>query len=785
MSLKLPDLRNRSARVDILPDTRQRLTRVYTILNEVTKSPTATATQPGLSGYILPWGTVDSVPASQGTSYAGLRLVKQDFSGQAELNDDEEPTKKLPTLTRVYETLNDPAETEVGNTDITIDQDDLTECDQNFLQLSGRSPTFQTPGTSAITAPNGVTCYLKSEERTDDGTLQRIKRHYISKGQIAQTIDIKFDGALTIETDTYVNMVPPTPGGYTLVDKKIEHPNGNFLATYTFALGTGQISNLTEYRLSPDQGTTGVTVQTIKYISTPSVSSNPISTPAGGYEEISVEMAESDGYRMWTAIYAFGQGTIATEVDIKLDGNLQLTTITAINAAPSAPAPSLGGTVVLIKTDVRNGTRFEDGTKIYTYTWAEAKGGSNGAQVSIDTEYLQSIDTGTNGVTRVRLKYVVAPGSSVQPTSLSGFILVSQGYEDVEGYGTWTTLWAKGQGLVVDEKEIAEFGFLIKYHRTGLGAAPTTPSATIGGTVVTITSGTRNAEGYQIYDYHYAEGKGLVVDESEVAEIGSLVKYHRTALGGAPSTPSATIGGTVTLVESETRNADGYQIFDYHWAEGNGQSKITTRGEPDGALLYEVITYTLAASTPAYPGTGTAYLIDLDQDNKAGYYENRATYKKPPASTTLNVTKKFRLPGELNILSGSNTEIEFVPPVDMDILAQETIDYGTTQVTTAPYTVSAWPFVTWSYTPTNQPTPKQTVSYGKAAAGYLAGSSGTSGTNSNFNGIPCDSWAYTITASTPTAPPSGSKVIEVNNYLYLTDVTGVQVFRRHSVAHTF
>jgi len=736
VNYKAPDERNRSPKVEILPDLRQRVTRTFDILNEVTKRPTANGSQPGVNVDLLAWGTAD-------VAYPNCRLVHQDFSGQFQENGNEpaDPNVKMPTLTRVYETIPATAEIMVGDPEIDADQDGLYTIIENFLQFStsvaGVTPTYLVVGSASITL-GSFSAVLKLEERTDDGTLQRIKRTYITAGQISTDVQTKYDGALLIETDVYVNEVPPTPSGYTLIDKKIDHVAGLPVYTYTFAKGTGQISYQTEYRLSPDQGTTGVTVVTIKYLSVPGAS-NPI-TPPGGYEEIAITDEEQDGYRIWTGVYAFGQGVISTEIQYRFlsstggapnDAGLVETTITSINAAPSPPAPVVSGTVVLVKSEKRNGTRFEDGTIIYTYTFAEAAGGTNGQEISKEIEYLQSVDTGTNGVTRTTLKYITSPGASIQPTSFGAAIAVRNEFTDGEGYRIWTTVWAVGQGIVLSEQTVSESGALVTYRIVGLGSAPSAPSATIGGTVVQFE------------------------------------------------------GGSPTLASSPTRVENGYNVYDYRWSEGNGQESITTRGEPDGALLYEVVTNTHTAVTPSYPGSGTAYLIDTQTIQKAGYVINRATYKKPPASAALRRQRKFPMPGQIELTS-PNPGWTLVPPVEMDILATETIDYNTAQITTTPFTVSAWASLNYSYVTASPPAAAAQAVAGEIGANkYLSASTGGSGGAATFNGIMVSAYSYTIAASTPTAPPSGATTIEVQNDIYLIDVTGVVVYRRRVTTYSF
>jgi len=829
------DGRNRSPEVDYLPDLRIRVTRVYDVINSVGKTPLTAGT-----AMFLPWGTAD-------VQWTQALLIKQDLGGQTE---EAEQDKKPARLTRVYEQLSRTTETQVGDPEINIGQDGLYTIVLNYIQYSvaaAGGQTFLTVGASSISSP--YPAVLKLEERTDDGTLQRIKRTYISAGVISNEIETKYDGALSIQTTVAVNQTQSPPSNYTLIDLKTDNVNGLPVYTYKWASGSGQISSQTEYRLSPDQGATGVTVVTIKYLSYPSVGASPI-TPPGGSEEISIEMSEQDGYRIWTGIYASGRGTISTEVVEKFDGNLTETTITAINTAPT-------GSGTLIKTDVRNGTRFEDGTVIYAYTWAVVTNGSTGAQIGIDTEYLESVDTGTHGITRTTIRQIVSPGSSIQPTSYGSTVLVKKEVAELDGYDIWTTVWAKGTGTVDTEVEMRFDNLLQITKIVAIGAAPSSPSPALGGTVVLISTDQKVDNGYTVYTYKWAEasggatgaqisveteylesvdtgthgitkttfkyivapgssiqptsfgssilvkkeysdaegygiwttvwaiGTGQVLYEYTLDESGVLAIHHATSIDATPTTPSAVIGGTVTVFEKRSKIDNGYTVYDWRYAETNstGQSSITTRGEPDGAILVELMTKTPSASTPTNPGSYS--LLDLQQVQKNGYVENRATYKLAPVSAALNRTIKFPMPGKINILSGGGGNgLQYVPPIHMDILATETIDYGTSQITTTPFTVKAWATVTVAYVPTNQPTPKQTVGGTEAATGYLAGATGSSGATS-WNGIPVDSWSYSISSSTPSAPPSGLTTIEVQNDIYMTDTSGTVTYRRKVVTYTF
>ena len=230
----LIDLRNRAPTVERLPDSRQRVTRAYDVQTQGVRTPAAI-----LAEVWLPWGTADE-------TYTGCRLTKQEVLGQHPAGQGQRgdptvsPERHPPLLTRIFEELSATAETAVGNADVSIGQDALITVKQDWLQFSTGTALYGTVGTDVAPAPWGQ-CVLKEQIDTDDGTLRTIKRIYISKGEIAVDTQIKNEGALTIQTHTYVGMVPPTPSGYTVINQSVEYPNGNPVYRYTFAKGNGVI----------------------------------------------------------------------------------------------------------------------------------------------------------------------------------------------------------------------------------------------------------------------------------------------------------------------------------------------------------------------------------------------------------------------------------------------------------------------------------------------------------------------------------------------------------------
>lgn len=308
----------------------------------------------------LAWGTPD-------VAYADCRLIAQRITGQID-NPNKSPNDPPPQLLRVYEQIPASAEIAVGNADITIDTAGIKTVTESLLQFSSASPVFGVPGVTVCPAPN-TDCILINDSRTDDGTLRRITRKFVNKGLLAKTI---------------------------------------------------------EFHLSPDLGATGITSTTLKFLTDPGVTTDPNDAIApGGSVKISVDRQDVAQGRIWTSMYASGQGTIATETNyphIDSGGNhlLVITKKTAINAAPSAPAPVISGTVLLIKADVRNGTRFEAGVVIYDYEWAEGNG--------VIASRITSRTDGLREVTFVSL------GVRNAPTG----IVVRDDYENGPGYTVYT-----------------------------------------------------------------------------------------------------------------------------------------------------------------------------------------------------------------------------------------------------------------------------------------------------------------------------------------------------------
>jgi hypothetical protein len=570
---------------EVLPDGRKRLTRFFQV----------TATNLIPQGLDDAPGTLDDWPQDQTpTGWTGLRLTYKKFEDSTA----DKGADTRPILQLIFEEIPENDRVMEGDPAVSVNQYGFTEVVITYVQFSGGSTSYAAVdivGTATAPSPY-TTAILKTVEGTNDGTLRRYILTYTTGGEMSDIEELRFGGKISIRTLRYLNSVPPTPSGYTLVGPGIEYVLGLPLYTYQFA----RASN----------GSGGGT---------------------GG--EIS-------------------QGFVNTQ----------------------------------------NGT----------------------------DAFLPSSPNTSTGAVVCTTRYVTTPAVTSNPvTQPTGFVLFAVEVEDEAGYRLWTT-------------------------RSGFG-------------------------------------DGLVLDESTISASGALVIYHRIEFGAAPATPTQTIGGTVTLFESSEKNDQGYVIFDYRWAEGSGQASISTDGEPDGALVYTVTDYAATATTPTYPGSGTAYLIRLTQKPESGYFVNTAVYKKPPATDTYEKTMGFEEPGIAEFV-GSPPQFTLRPPKQRTLVADVQVSYSTAQLSVTVFDVEAYASFTEAYTPTDTGVAVQTQ---RGLGGYLAQASGISGTNSDYNGVLCDEWEAELISSVPSTFPTGATTLKVDNEPYLTDITGVKIYRRTQVTYSF
>lgn len=513
----------RTPEVLVLPDQRKRLIR-YFRLTQTGEIPYGLTTLPG---------TADPWPETAPTGFTGLLLTYKKLSDNTVVNlhggKDIEPWVEL-----TYEQISPTAETPVGNPTVVMNQYGYLEVTYEWVQFSSNAFVPQTVGSATAAAPWAV-CVLRDQEAPDDGTLRNIKRTYVQGGELSDVSELRFGGRLTIRTLKYLNQVPPTPAGYTLVGPGVEYINGLPVYSYQFAKasnsgGTGTGGEISrgftnnqggDVAFDPDDpdAATGEVICTIRYVTTPAITSNPVTQPTG-FVLFAVDVQDEAGYRMWETKSGFGGG------------------------------------------------------------------------------------------------------------------------EDVQ---------------------------------------------------------------------------------------------------------------------------------------------VDVQGDSDGALIYTVANNTPTSDTPDYPGSGTAYLIKINNVRDNGFFRNTAIYKKPPETVTFKKQINFTKPGNA-VFTGSPPQLVISAPVTMTLLADAEVSYDVAQETSGPFTVSDYATLYFTYTPADTGIAVQGQ---QSLGGYLAGASGISGTNSNYNGVLCTSWSATLGSSTPSSFSLDLKTVSVDNDPYLTATDGTVVFRRTVTTYDF
>lgn len=629
------DLRHARPTVEKLPDGRQQATFAYTVREWVGR------TQAEITAEIwLAWGTV--APGD----FTALRLVKQTLQGL-----EPDKTGGIPLL-RVFEEIPASAEVQVGEDTITYDETGGKTIVAEFLQFSSAAYAPGTIGTT--TAPSDASLYLQNADAQDDGTLRRIKRTYVDAGTLSTSDETRNNGALLLRTITSVKTAPATPSGYTLVSTAEKNPDGVPVYTYTFAKGTGRIS-----REDTQRNNGYLLLATIRYISVPGTlgtgGTSPITAPSG-YTLVSESYQEADGHRIWSANYAKGVGEISREIDYAQSTDQGTTGITRTTIRYLvAPAATIQPTTLSGSVLVSQSVSEADGHRVWTTQWAKGTGevsretrtGNNGAllrlsisyltapaaaeptptsisgytkinvgkreadghlawsldyaqgvgEISRDIDYSQSSDEGATGLTRTTIRYLVAPAGTIQPTTLSGSVLIRQSVSEEDGHRVWTTVWAKGTGTIRESTSYRNNGKLTVYRKTAIGAAPSAP--TITGRVAGVTL-TFEGSGYTVAPtVSFSGGGGSGAAATATLRGGSFMSLADIILtnagSGYTSAPTVTItggspGGATAVaglasiapveISASEDDQDGVTLYTKEWAVGSGV--IDIRSDPRG-----------------------------------------------------------------------------------------------------------------------------------------------------------------------------------------------------------
>ena len=310
--------------------------------------------------------------------------------------------------------------------------------------------------------------------------------------------------------------------------------------------------------------------------------------------------AKDDGaLRRIKRVYVEG-GYLSQTEELKFGAKLKLRTLEYLNEEPPTPT---GFTLVL------RSIKFVNGLPIYSYGYASGTAaGGGGGEAGRSVRYSQSINQGVTGVTVTTIRTITDLTVTANPTldPPVGATLISLDRDDEGGFRVWTAIYASGTGLVIDDKDTRNGGKLILYHRVALGTAPTTPTATIGGTVNIIGDNSRAQDGYMLHDRTYAEGEGVVSTQLDSALDGRITYETIRAYGSAVAATGQ--------FETSTQEDDGYTVYISRGITINDPDlpdEVSTRN--NGALVI-----TRKRKINAAP-TGTGEIILESADPGEGY----------------------------------------------------------------------------------------------------------------------------------------------------------------------
>ena len=363
---------------------------------------------------------------------------------------------------------------------------------------------------------------------------------------------------------------------------------------------------------------------------------------SGALGYLQKEEVENDGTLRRIKRSYVEAGTISQDDESLQGGALLKRTIVSVKTAPSTPSG-----YTLVGTPVQS----PNGLPVYTYTFYKGTG-----EISRSWEWRQSADAGTNGLRIQRIVYLTTPGAA-EPywaaQTVAGdfepdFTRIDTAREERDGHRIWTATFANGSGTVISTDETKNGGKLMVYRRVALGAAPSTPAATLGGTVTLIASQTRTETGYVVYDYSYAEGLGEIDRTAETRLSGQLLRTtirHLTALATStqPTSDPFTTGGTVTT-EGKT-DQDGNRIWTVTWTKALSTAYIvdsTTKLNKGKLVHYRRERFGSAPSAPTATISGTVVEIDSSERLEDGFTVYSKTWAEGVGTVTDDVQSRHQ-----------------------------------------------------------------------------------------------------------------------------------------------
>lgn len=475
--------------------------------------------------------------------------------------------------------------------------------------------TLGTAGTNPITTPSGYALISSSFTEADghriwtasfaqgSGEIDRTDNQDDVFSKLRRTTITRLSSLGTASNPT----TDPFDGGGGVAWRTSNRAaDGHRIWTVEWIKGSGEISRDISFSQSSDEGSTGITRTTIRYLSATSQATRLPSTLATSVC-ISQDYADQDGYRVWNTTWAKGSGEISRDSTTGNNGallRLAIGYLTASGAAQPTPS-SISG-----YTNVSAGKREADGHIVWSLDYAKGTG-----QISRDD------DTKNNGaLLTATIRYLTVPGTlgtaGTNPIATpSGYTLTSESFTETDGHRVWTSNYAKGTGQISRDDETKNNGGLLLAtirHLTvpgTLGTGGTSPITTPS-TYTAVSSSFTEADGHRIWTGTYAKGSGEIsrsIDYSQSSDQGATVGLTRTTIrylvAPAATVLPTTLSGSIKIGESVSE-ADGHRVWTTTWAKGTGTIRTSTILRNNGKLtVYRKTAIGAAPSAPTITGS--------------------------------------------------------------------------------------------------------------------------------------------------------------------------------------
>jgi hypothetical protein len=615
---------------------------------------------------------------------------------------------------------------------------------------------------------------------------------------------------------------PSTPATYVEISSTKTQADGHVVWDLEYVKGSGEVSR----EVSTRQGT--LTTVRVRHLTAITVDTSPISV--FGFVKLSEDKIDQDGYRIWTVTMVNGNGRISTSTEYQ-NSSLEFITIRFIGQDNGS---AIDGVLVNEETQTQDGytvtieryaigegrISFNEETRnneALTFTTVRYIGNDNGSTPEgtlISTEIqdrnghtvtTERYAKGSGEVSRregkrqgskletLSIRHLTGPNGS-KPSTPATYVEISSSRTEADGHVVWDLEYAKGNGEV-SRRTQKRNGTMLDVVQVRMLTAPNEAEPTpIGLSAFTQTGFSKTeADGHVVWDLEYAKGNGMIQDDKTTSNGGKLILYTRTRLsatGDDPSTPAATIGGTVTEISRSLQEREGHKLVTVRWAEGSGEVSRNIQ-HPEPGIRYVDVVWLGSDPTVSDPVELAGIVLQrskVQQDGHAVYRLRVAQGSNEnllAANDELSVTKVYRpwrVPGVATI--NTSDGLRLAPPTDQNLEHTIRSTFQTSNAIPEPiFSVTRWAeFGLWIRKDAGGPTREET----RALGGYLApAGSGFTRTNQEYLGEIFNR-VEAFLESIPAGPPPYGQTINIagDSREIFEDVNGVKYYRKTIVTIT-